>query len=305
MALKLSGFRKILVATDFSSHSKIAFARAVELAIAFKSEMSVVHCLPDLAFIPSASEFGLPYNDYATVQEEFRSEATMSMKNFLEGNVPQELAVHTSVLVGDPHIELSLLAEQWGADLVVAGRSGHSGWEQFLLGSTTRGLVHRSPTSVLAVSDKWIGKATNVLAGTDFSEASKKAVLEGAAIAEKQGATLHLLHVIDSNDTPEKSVAGMADGESIRKLIKENARSRLESLVQSLGIGTTQLQIHLSWGTPWRDMCQTAETFHADLVVIGNVGRRGVKGLILGNTADRVLGHCKSSVLAVKDRSVG
>ena len=305
MALKLSGFRKILVATDFSSHSKIAFARAVELAIGFQSEMSVVHCLPDLAFIPSASEFGLPYNDYATVQEEFRSEATMSMKNFLEGNVPQELAVHTSVLVGDPHIELSLLAEQWGADLVVAGRSGHSGWEQFLLGSTTRGLVHRSPTSVLAVSDQWIGKAANVLAGTDFSDASKKAVLEGAAIAEKQGATLHLLHVIDSNDTPEKSVAGMADGESIRNLIKENARSRLESFVQSLGIGTTQLQIHLSWGTPWRDMCQTAETFHADLVVIGNVGRRGVKGLILGNTADRVLGHCKSSVLAVKDRTVG
>lgn len=305
MALKLSGFRKILVATDFSSHSNIAFARAVELAIAFESEISVVHCLPDLAFIPSASEFGLPYNDYATVQEEFRREATMSMKNFLEGNVPQELAVHTSILVGDPHIELALLAEQWGADLVVAGRSGHSGWEQFLLGSTTRGLVHRSPTSVLAVSDQWIGKAANVLAGTDFSDASKNAVLKGAAIAEKQGATLHLLHVIDSKDTPEKSVARMADGESIRKLIKKNARSRLDAFVQSLGIGTPQLQIHLSWGTPWRDICQTAETFHADLVVIGNVGRRGVKGLVLGNTADRVLSHCKSSVLAVKDRTVG
>ena len=304
MTLKLSGFRKILVATDFSAHSKIAFARAVELAVAFQSEMSVVHCLPDLAFIPSASEFGLPYNDYAAVQEEFRREATMNMKNFLEGNVPQELAVHTSVLVGDPHIELSLLAEQWGADLVVAGRSGHSGWEQFLLGSTSRGLVHRSPASVLAVSDQWTGKASNVLAGTDFSDASKKAVLEAATIAEKQGATLHLLHVIDSKDTPETSISGMANGESLRKSIKENARSRLEAFVQSMGIDTTQLRIHLSWGTPWRDICHTAETFRTELVVIGNVGRRGIKGLVLGNTADRVLSHCKSSVLAVKNRGL-
>ena len=174
-----------------------------------------------------------------------------------------------------------------------------------MLGSTTRGLVHRSPTSVLAVSDLWIGKAANVLAGTDFSEASKKAVLEGAAIAEKQDATFHLLHVIDSKDTPEKSVAGMANGVSIRKLIKEKARSRLEAFVQSLGIETNHLQIHLSWGTPWHDICHTTETFQADLVVIGNVGRRGVKGLVLGNTADRVLSHCKSSVLAVKERTQG
>ena len=303
MAMGFSGFRKILIASDFSSHSKIAFARAVELASAFQSEVYVAHCLPDLALIPSASEFGLPYNDYAITQEEFRRDATISMKNFLEGNVPQGQAVHTKVLVGDPHIELSQLAQQWGADLVVAGRSGHSGWEQFILGSTTRGLVHRSPTSVLAVSDHWVEKTENVLAGTDFSDASKKAVLEGAAIAEKQNATLHLLHVIDSADAPEQSVAAMTNGESIRQSIKEKALSRLDALVHSLEIDTTKLQVHLSWGTPWRDMCQTAEKIKAELIVIGNLGRRGIKGLVLGNTADRILGHSKSSVLAVKEHN--
>ena len=292
--------RKILVATDFSAHSKIALARAVDLAMAFQSQLIAVHCLPDLAFVPSASEFGLPYNDYMVMQEEFRSEAAATMKNYLEGTIPPELAVGSKILVGDPHVELSLFAEKVHADLVVAGRSGHSGWEQFFLGSTSRGLFHRCPTSVLAVSDQWTEKPKSLLAGTDFSEASLKAVLHGMAMAKKFGAKVHLMHVIDTTDTPSKSVERMTSHDSMRQSIHDYAQSRLEAFIQSLDCDTSQLEAHLSWGTPWRDMCQLAEKIQADLIVIGNVGRRGVRGLLLGNTADRIMSHCKSSVLAVK-----
>ncbi len=300
MAVAFADVRKILVATDFSSHSKIALARAVDLAMAFQSHLIAAHCLPDLAFVPSASEFGLPYNDYMVMQEEFRTEASETMKNYLEGTIPQELAVSSKILVGDPHVELSLFAEKEHVDLVVAGRSGHSGWEQFFLGSTSRGLFHRCPASVLAVSDQWTQKPKSILAGTDFSETSRKAVLNGMAIAGKFGAKVHLMHVIDTTDTPSKSVERITSHDSMRQSIHDYAQSRLEAFIQSLDCDTSQLLAHLSWGTPWRDMCQMAEKTQADLIVIGNIGRRGVKGLFLGNTADRIMSHCKSSVLAVK-----
>ena len=300
MAVASVDMRKILVATDFSSHSKIAFARAVDLAIAFQSHLIAAHCLPDLAFVPSASEFGLPYNDYMVMQEEFRTEASATMKNYLEETIPHDLAVSSKILVGDPHVELSLFAENEQADLVVAGRSGHSGWEQFFLGSTSRGLFHRCPTSVLAVSDQWLQKPKTLLAGTDFSETSRMAVLNGMAVAEKFEAKVHLMHVIDTTDTPAKSVERMTSHDSMRKSIHDYAQSRLEAFIQSLDCDTSQLQVHLSWGTPWRDMCQLAEKTQADLIVIGNVGRRGVKEFLLGNTADRIMSHCKTSVMAVK-----
>ena len=122
---------KILVATDFSKHSKVALARAADIALAFHSQVTVVHCLPDLTYVPSASEFGLPLNDYMVMQEEFRQQATEAMKNFLEGTIPQELSVSSKMLIGDPHFEVSQFAEKEKTDLVVAGRSGHSGWDQF------------------------------------------------------------------------------------------------------------------------------------------------------------------------------
>ena len=294
---------KILVATDFSDHSRIALARAADIAMVFHSQLVVVHCLPDLTFVPSASEFGLPFNDYMVMQEEFRQQAARSMQNFLEGAIPIEMSVSSTMLIGDPHIEVSQFAEKEDADLVVAGRSGHSGWEQFFLGSTSRGLVHQCPTSVMSVSDDWTQKPKTILTGTDFSDGSRMAILDSIALAEKFGAELHLMHVIDTTDTPSPDIARMSGHESMRQSINDFARSRLESFVQSLERPQTQINLHLNWGTPWRDMCQMAASIKSDLIVVGNVGRRGVQGLFLGNTADRILSHSKSSVLAVKSKS--
>ena len=37
-----------------------------------------------------------------------------------------------------------------------------------------------------------------------------------------------------------------------------------------------------------------------DLITMGTVGRSGISGLFLGNTAEKVLGHCDCSILALK-----
>lgn len=294
--------KKILLATDFSKHSQVALSRAMELAVAFQSSITAIYCMPDLAYVPSASEFGLPYNDYMLMQEEFGREAEHSMQEYLSGAVAAGVEIHSKILVGDPHLEVSHFAEKEHFDLVIAGRSGHSGWDEFFLGSTSRGLVHRSPTSVLAVSDKWTQSPKSMLACTDFSELSKAAVCSGIALSEKLGASLHLLHVIDMSDTPSKNAARMEGHQPIRQSINDYARSRLDAFVESLECGTVKPQLHLSWGTPWRETCQLAEKIEADLVVVGNAGRRGVQGFFLGNTAERVLNHCKMSVLAVKSK---
>jgi nucleotide-binding universal stress UspA family protein len=300
MSSKLAQLQRILVATDFSSHSKVALSCAVELARLFQSQLKVVHCLPDFAFVPSASEFGLPFDDYMLMQRDFRREAVKSMEEFLSESLPKDVPVSTSMLMGNPPFEISEFAEQEKANLVVVGRTGQSGWGQFLLGSTSRGLVNRCPCSVLSVNDDWTGKPKTILVGTDFSDGSRTAVEEGVTLAEKYGAELHLLHVIDTSDTPSHNVKRLSGHESMRKSINDYAQSRLETFVQSLKCTAYPIKLHLNWGTPWRDMCQLATTIAADLIIVGNVGRRGMQGIWLGNTSDKILTHSKLSVLAVK-----
>jgi len=305
MTSTLTKLQRILVATDFSSHSKIALGCAIDLARAFQSQLKVAHCLPDFAFVPSASEFGLPFDDYMLMQQDFRKEAEKTMQEFLGGNLPKDFPVSSSLLMGNPSYEISEFAKLEKADLVVVGRTGQSGWDQFLMGSTSRGIVHRCPCSVLSVSDNWPGKPKRILVGTDFSDGSRVAVEEGMVLAEKYGAEMHLLHVIDTSDTPSRNVEQISGHESMRQSINDYAQSRLEAFVKSLKCDNYPTRLHLNWGTPWRDMCQLATTLEADLIIVGNVGRRGIQGILMGNTSDKILTHCKASVLAVKELNPG
>jgi nucleotide-binding universal stress UspA family protein len=56
----------------------------------------------------------------------------------------------------------------------------------------------------------------------------------------------------------------------------------------------------LIFGTPWKEIQRLVQQLNADLIVIGTVGRNGIEGLLLGNTAEKVLDHCDCSVLTVK-----
>jgi hypothetical protein len=53
-------------------------------------------------------------------------------------------------------------------------------------------------------------------------------------------------------------------------------------------------------GAAWKVISSAARRLNADLIVMGSVGRRGVSGFLIGNTAERVLHTAESSLLVIK-----
>ena len=51
---------------------------------------------------------------------------------------------------------------------------------------------------------------------------------------------------------------------------------------------------------PSKEIPSVAKKVKADLVVLGNVGRTGLKGLVIGNTAEKILQRLAVDVLLVK-----
>ena len=110
----------------------------------------------------------------------------------------------------------------------------------------------------------------------------------------------HLLHIIDSKDVPEDLITRIPKGSSLRQEINEEASRRLEEFLDSLAVDRTKIQVHLSWGTPWQEIRRISQHEAADLIVMGTVGRSGIKGVLLGNTAEKILDTCECSILTVK-----
>ena len=119
-------------------------------------------------------------------------------------------------------------------------------------------------------------------------------------MAQESNAELHLLHVMDSRDLPEDVKSKIPEGSSLQQEIHEEVKKRMDAVRESLQADGIRIQVHLSRGTPWKEVGRTARDVAADLIAMGTVGRSGIKGLLLGNTAEKVLGTCDCSILTVK-----
>lgn len=304
MASIKQGYERILVATDFSPPADAALKQAVWLARQVGARITLAHTLPDLRRVVHSASYraklDLLYGEGDDFQREVRRESDTKMRRMILNLNAVDLDVKFETLLGEPFVEITHAVQQEGYDLVLAGTRGLAAWEQFFVGSTAKRLIRKCPAAVWIVKTEHIGPPKVVLAATDFSEVSCKAVTQGLWVAQQANAEFHLLHVIDSMDIPEDVISKIPQGSSLRNEINEEANERLESFIKSLNSDRSRIQSHLAWGTPWKDIGRTAQHLKADLIAMGTVGRSGIKGVLLGNTAEKVLGTCDCSILTVK-----
>lgn len=304
----LPKFNNVLVVTDFSPPSEAAFQQAVWLARKTGASITLAHVLQ--ARHSSPSEAGPKMDLFLELLvnageslEDFEKaairEADAKLRR-LADRIADSIEVPTSVYVGEPYAEITYAVQREGYDLVVSGSRGLGQCEQFLVGSTAKRLIRKCPASVWIVKSDHVGQPKVVLAATDFSKVSRKAVSQGLVIAQHANAEFHLLHVVNSKDVPEDVVSKIPKGNLLQQEINQEVSERMDEFIASLAVDRASIQVHQSWGKPWQEIRRAAKFQAADLVVIGTVGRSGVQGLLLGNTAEKILDTCNCSILTVK-----
>jgi nucleotide-binding universal stress UspA family protein len=77
-------------------------------------------------------------------------------------------------------------------------------------------------------------------------------------------------------------------------------RARLEGLLSEVDTSKVEPATHLHRGNPSIIIPQHVRELGADLLVMGTVGRSGIAGFLIGNTAERVLAEVECPILAIK-----
>ena len=135
-------FETIVVAVDGSEGSREAASVAAELARESNGTLVVAHV--DEHNIGKGG--GELHADEDEIKDRIRSQA----QELAEGGLEVRVELRDEMLGGPAHA-LAEVAEQQGADLIVAGTRGHSPVAGLMLGSVTQRLLHISPCPVLAV----------------------------------------------------------------------------------------------------------------------------------------------------------
>jgi nucleotide-binding universal stress UspA family protein len=142
----------------------------------------------------------------------------------------------------------------------------------------------------------------HILAPTDFSEYSKKAVGSALELAHKFGAKLTILHVVELPPYPVEGYVPPAVNATFLDDLERQATQDLAQLVPEAESSNVEVVRLVAVGSPYRKIIDTAEAEQVDLIVMATAGRTGFSHLVMGSIAERVVRTATCPVLTIRPR---
>ncbi len=143
-----------------------------------------------------------------------------------------------------------------------------------------------------------------ILFAADFSSASTRALATALALARSSRASLTLAHVITPTPpVPSDPYRASIIWEDVRQEVRAWSEQRLKKLqarVRRSGVRAATLLLE---GEPAAELVRAARRQRAELIVLGTHGRTGLRRLLLGSVAQRVVATAACAVVTVRSSS--
>lgn len=139
---------------------------------------------------------------------------------------------------------------------------------------------------------------TCIVVGTDGSETATRAVQAGAELAAETSARLVVVTAFEDDGTSGDD----AIPSDVRWMI--NGRNEADRIARAgreaaTAVGASDVVVQAVAGDPADQVLDAAETFGADLIVVGSVGLASAARFVLGSVASTVSHHAPCDVLVV------
>ncbi|MGE0591057.1 MAG: universal stress protein [Vicinamibacterales bacterium] len=289
---------RILVDTDSGSAQQACVEQALQLARRTGASLRIVEVLPDLP--PQAR----PYLE-GRLEGALAAHLTEGLARLAAGI--HDVPVSTALLRGRPSTALIREAVAWKADLLIRSHARDLAEPKPRFGAVDMELLRQCPCPVWLVGPDGLGPARRVLAAVHanpedaLEQRLNHSILELARLVAGETGQLTVTQAwAPFGENLLRHRLSPAELQEYVTQTRDLARTALDALVAEFAGGLGEVTIELLRGEPEDVIPAFVQTHGVDVVVLGTVARGGVAGLLMGNTAERVLQRLHGSVLAVK-----
>ena len=274
--------KQILVAIDFSKTSLNALQYGIMLANKSKAALQMV-------WVDNVSSEELVYEETASDE---RTEKVEMLKE-IQGKFKKSLEsgkLDYKVRKGKVHIELANHAKSVGADYIISGTHGVSGFEEFWIGSNAYRIVTHSPCPVVTIRLGFdVRDIDRIVLPLDSSQETRQKVPVAADIAKLFNSEIHILSLYS---TSLKSVQKRIDNYAlqVRQYLDKNGVKYVSEIRESDNITRSTLDY--------------SENTNASLIVIMTEQETTTANLFLGPYAQQMINHSTIPVLSVRSKEL-
>jgi universal stress protein E len=293
-------FHSILVDVDAVEKQHPALDAALALASHSDAKVKIVDVIGD---VPAAARsFVTPRLEQEIVDH--HRERLEHLACWRQRPVP----VETAVLRGMPGVVLVQDVLRHGHDLLVRAHGRDLPAEAPPFGPIDLHLLRTCPCPVWLVGPPESSRARHIVAAVDTSsphpaeQALNRRIVELALrLGQVRGGSITVLqawqpygeYLLQPRMAPDVFADFLLRAE-------RTAREGTAALVETFGERLARVQVSVVKGDPSNVIPAVAVERHADLIVMGSMGRSGLAGIFMGNTAERVLRRWHGSVLVLK-----
>lgn len=296
-------FTNILVAVDASAAELPILECAAQLALAHGARLKVVDVVPELGW---AQRLLLSGSEH--LHELLERERTQLLAAKIAPLAARGIQATSKVLRGRTSAAIIQETTADKHDLVMRDAKGKTSRRSGSFGTTSYELLRRCPAAVYLLQPGAPASCRRVAAAVDANPeepevaALNARILEAAvAIRDLARAELDVVHVWSIyGERMVKDYMRTSEFAQLEQSVRAEHEQNLRELLAKVHVEVKSEQLHLIRGEPTFEIPNFVRANNTDLLVMGTVGRQGMAGLLLGNTAEMILSQLPCSVLAVK-----
>jgi nucleotide-binding universal stress UspA family protein len=283
--------KHILAPTDLSDSGIAALRYARLFAEQTRAKLTLLYSDPVLYPVDVLGESTALFVTMTPEHEaRLRTEVEQHAEPIMRG-----LPYHIAITIGQPVPMILRATDDLHADLIIIGTHARHGWRRAVLGSVSEGVLHGSHVPVMTVSShdhrpgSGCAAVTRILCPVNFSEVARESVGYAGKLAEKFGAELIIVNVIEVDEPSDLA----ADERRVRTWIApalQNACSYRELVLR---------------GGPAERVLDCADDVGADLLVIGAQHKVFREATVIGTTTERLVRFAPCPVLVVTRQAYG
>lgn len=306
-------FSNILVACGNKAEQDHALATAVEIAEQNSASITLLQVLPPLHALQTRAKSQTPEQ----IEQSYLDFHIESLQR-RAAQYQDQAIIRCKVVIGTGFFETIRLVLRNQYDLVIKTVEP-ANWLQRLFGSNDMHLLRKCPCPLLLLKPDTDLHNGHVVANVDMDIAQLNQDEDGlnrhiaelaAAAATARGGSLQFLHAWQPMDAGavlmwcENPAQAEAELEQSLYQSHQAAMQRFQHQVQRwLGeqaFAYLNPEFMLLRGEPGQVLAEKIRELKPALVVMGTVGRSGIAGFLIGNTAETILEQLDCAVLAIK-----